>query len=330
MSAPTSQTLEQPSQGRPDPVPAPRRLSRTGLTLTGLAAFLLVVAPLLHWYVLPAIRKTPIDSNITLVFTGSGTVFDTKTAAVSPVQQLTLTRHVVGNIAESSSTRVALDISTQIDTEATLALHDPRRSAQWTVERWVTDRRTNLPVHSNGETPFFSGEAYLKFPFGLAKRPYVYWDSTLGGTVTLDYQGTASVNGRPGYRYGAVVGATKVGTQQVPGKLIGLPHSQLVVDRYYANRGFSVIVDPVTGTVMDARTQPLVTLRVSADGPDLLTLLGADLSMTAESRAGQVRTATDSGRKLTLVGGTLPIIAGAAGLVCLLAAGALLRRRPAR
>lgn len=327
MSAPTGQILEQPSEERPDPG-NPRRLSRTGLVLAGLAAFLLVVAPLLHWHVLPNVRKTPIDSNITTVFTGSGTVFDTRTVAVSPVQPLTLTRHVVGNVAQSSSTRAVLDISTQIDTAATLDLHDPRRSVQWTVERWVTDRSTNLPVHSNGETPFFSGEAYLKFPFGLAKRPYVYWDSTLGGTVTLAYQGTATVNGQLGYRYGAAVGATRIGTQQVPGKLLGLAdRSQVVADKYYANAGFSVTVDPVTGTVMDARTQPSVTLRTAADGPDLLTLLQADLSMTAESRASQVDTAVDSGRKLTLLGTTLPVGAGAAGLVCLLAGGVLLRRR---
>ncbi len=331
MSVSTGQILDQPAGGFPEPAPAPRRLSRTGLVLTAVAAFLLVLAPLLHWYALPNLRKTPIDTNTTTVFTGSGTVFDTKAVAVSPVQDLTLTRRVVGNVAQSSPTRAVMDISTQIDTAATLELRDPRKSVQWTVERWVTDRRTNLPLHSHGETPVFSGEAYLKFPFGLVKRPYVYWDSTLGGTVTLDFQGTATVGGRTGYRYGAVLGATKVGTQQVPGKLLGLAdRSQVVADRYYANGGFSVVVDPVTGTVLDARTQPLVSLRTSADGPDLLVLLRADLTMTAESRDGQVRTAQVAARKLELVGTTAPVAAGAAGLVCLLAAGVLLRRRASR
>ena len=71
-------------------------------------------------------------------------------------------------------------------------------------------------------------------------------------------------------------------------------------------------------------------LRTSADGPDLLTLLRADLAMTAESRAGQVRNAQASARKLDLVGTTGPLAAGTAGLVALLAGGALLRRRSAR
>ncbi|MCY0943308.1 porin PorA family protein [Streptomyces antarcticus] len=328
MPVPTDQILDQSAGELPGPAPAPRRLSRTGLALTGVAAFLLVLAPLLHWYALPNLRKTPIDTNTTTVFTGTGTVFDTKAVAVSPAQDLTLTRRVVGNVALSGPTRAVMDISTQIDTAATLGLHDPRKSVQWTVERWVTDRSTNLPLHSHGESPVFSGEAYLKFPFGLAKRPYAYWDSTLGSTVTLDFQGTTTVKGRTGYRYGAVLGATKVGTQQVPGKLLGLAdRNQVVADRYYANGGFSVVVDPVTGTVMDARTQPLVTLRTSADGPDLLALLRADLTMTAESRDGQVRTAQAAGRKLGLVGTTAPVAAGTAGIVCLLAAGVLLRRR---
>ncbi|MGW6917168.1 porin PorA family protein [Kitasatospora sp. NPDC054939] len=350
MSVPTGQIPEQPAgepaapaalvpspalspdtDSHPAPAPAPRRLSRTGLVLTGLAAFLLVVAPLLHWYALPNLRRTPVDTDTTTVFTGRGTVFDTKAVAVSPVQDLTLTRRVVGNVAQSSGTRAVMDVSTQIDTAATLELRDPRRSVQWTVERWVTDRRTNLPLHSHGETPVFSGEAYLKFPFGLDRRPYTYWDSTLGGTVTLDYQGTATVNGRTGYRYGAVLGPTRVGTQQLPGKVLGVPgSSQVVAERYYANGGFSVVVDPVTGVVMDARTQPLVTLRTSADGPDLLTLLRADLTMTPESRANQVRTAQASARKLELVGTVGPLGAGAAGLVALAVGGALLRRRSAQ
>ncbi|MGK5643686.1 porin PorA family protein, partial [Streptomyces sp. URMC 126] len=75
--------------------------------------------------------------------------------------------------------------------------------------RWVTDRRTNLPVHCCDESPAFAGEAYLKFPFGVEKRTYQWWDNTLGGTVPMRFTDTTRVAGREGYRFTGSVAPTR-------------------------------------------------------------------------------------------------------------------------
>ncbi len=118
------------------------------LVLLGLGVFLLVLAPMLAWYVAPRAQRTPVDVDVTTVFTGTGSYFDTGTLRTKNRQKITITRHVLGDVAESErSGRAVWDVSTTVDTPVTLELKDPRKAFQWTLERWVTDRRTNAPVH---------------------------------------------------------------------------------------------------------------------------------------------------------------------------------------
>lgn len=55
----------------------------------------------------------------------------------------------------------------------------PRDALEFVTGRWVTDRRTNKPVHCCEEKPYHEGEAYLKIPFDVQQRPYRWWDNTL-------------------------------------------------------------------------------------------------------------------------------------------------------
>ncbi|WP_328666435.1 DUF3068 domain-containing protein [Streptomyces sp. NBC_00322] len=311
-----------------------RTASPLSLVLLGTGVFLLMLAPLLAWYVEPRAERTPTDVDVTTVFTGTGAYFDTE--SLSPVQgkPITITRRVLGDVAASErSGRAVWDVSTAIDTPDTLALRDPRRSYQWTLERWVTDRRTNAPVHCCGETPQYQGEAYLKFPFDVQKRGYLWWDTTLGSTVRLEFRGTKKVAGYEGYRFTGSVKDTRTGTRQVPGRLVGLPkQGQVHAEEWYANHGIELVVDRRTGRIMNARTAPRKTLRAPGGGEAKVVLLdSAGLEFTPGTQREQVALAkTDSGR-LRAVGELVPIGAGAAGLV-LAAVGAVLvvrgRERP--
>ncbi|HET6354322.1 DUF3068 domain-containing protein [Streptomyces sp.] len=311
-----------------------RTASPLSLVLLGTGVFLLVLAPLLAWYVEPRAERTPTDVDVTTVFTGTGAYFDTE--SLSPVQgkPITITRRVLGDVAASErSGRAVWDVSTAIDTPDTLAFRDPRRSYQWTLERWVTDRRTNAPVHCCGETPQYQGEAYLKFPFDVQKRGYLWWDNTLGATVRLEFKGTKKVAGYEGYRFTGSVKDTRTGTRQVPGRLVGLPkQGQVHAEEWYANHGIELIVDRRTGRIMNARIAPRKTLRAPGGETAKVVLLdSAGLEFTPGTQREQVALAkTDSGR-LRAVGELVPIGAGAAGLV-LAALGAVLvvrgRERP--
>ncbi|MFF7245139.1 DUF3068 domain-containing protein [Embleya sp. NPDC008237] len=303
----------------------------SSLAVLGAGVFLLVLAAMLAWYVEPQAERTPLDIDDTVVFAGTGSYFDT--TALRPVhgETLTVTRRVVGNVAEAErSGRAVWDVSTTIDTPATLAEHDPRRSYQWTVARWVTDRRTNAPVHCCGETPAFRGEAFLKFPFDLEKRRYRWWDETLGAAIPLDYRGTVKVRGHRGYRFTGTVPDTRVGDRQVPGALVGVAQPQVLAEEWYANAGVDLVVDPRTGRVVDARIAPRKTLRApGASSASVVLLDSSEIRFTPETRRRQVDAARRDGAKLVLVGETAPIAAGSAGAV-LTALGVLLVVRGSR
>lgn len=149
------------------------------LALLGVGVFLLAFVPLLTWYVGPRVKLTLTNIDVTSVMTGRGSYFDADSVTTVHGRTITLTRRILGDVHAGAAHNAAVwDISTTIDTPKTLPLQDPRRSLDWTVERWVGDRSTNMPVHCCGETPAFDTDAFLKFPFDVRKETYRWWDST--------------------------------------------------------------------------------------------------------------------------------------------------------
>ncbi|UNO42229.1 DUF3068 domain-containing protein [Streptomyces sp. MST-110588] len=291
--------------------------SPLSLTVLGAGVFLLVLAPLLAWYVEPRVKRTPVDVNITAVFTGTGSYFDTASLSTKKDQVITITRHVLGDVAGSERSGHAIwDASTTIDTPRTLKLKDPRRSFQWTVERWVSDRYTNAPVHCCKEAPVrIEGDAYLKFPFDLQKKTYRWWDSTLGAAVPLRFSGTRKVQGYLGYRYTGSVPAARTGSRQVPGRLVGRPaQGQVQAEEWYANARIELVADRRTGRIINASISPRKTLRAPGARRDAVTLLRGDrLEFTPATQREQVKLADWDSFKLKLVGETLPLASVIAG-----------------
>ncbi|UKY50050.1 DUF3068 domain-containing protein [Streptomyces inhibens] len=320
-----------PDSGKPDTPPAAppagattaRTASPLSLAVLGLGVFLLVLAPLLAWYVEPRAKVTPVDVDVTTVFTGTGSYFDTGALRTRDRQKITITRHVLGDVAASEKNgRAVWDVSTTVDTPQTLALKDPRKAFQWTVERWVTDRRSNAPVHCCEEAPTrFDGDAYLKFPFDVEKKIYRWWDNTLGAAVPLRFAGTKKIQGYPGYRFTGTVPPTRTGSRQVPGRLVGRPgQGQIQAEEWYANSGIELVVEQRTGRIINASISPHKTLRAPGARRDAVTLLrGEGLQFTPATQRAQVRLARTDSDRLALVGRTLPVGAAAAGGVLALA-----------
>lgn len=311
-----------------------RSTSPLSLVLLGSGVFLLVLAQLLVWYVEPRAKRTPTDVESTTVFSGRGSYFDTGAVATVDDQTITITRKVLGNVTESERSGNAIwDVSTQIDTPKTLPLADPRKSLQWTTERWVTDRRTNLPVHCCEENPGFEGEAYLKFPFDVEKRTYTWWDSTLGAAVPLEFEEVTKVDGHEGYRFVGAVEATATGTRMVPGVLVGSTKpGQVLAEEWYSNARIELTVDRRTGRIMNAVIAPKKTLRAPGSRKDAVTLLSSErLEFTDATRLAQVKLASEDGGRLKLLGETAPLGGGVLGGLLAVVGGALLirgRRRP--
>ncbi|WP_411082203.1 DUF3068 domain-containing protein [Streptomyces sp. cmx-18-6] len=295
-----------------------RNASPLSLFLLGAGVFLLVLAPLLVWYVQPQAKRTPIDIDTTTVFTGTGSYFDTSQVKTVEGEEITITRQVRGDVADSlKSGNAVWDVSTSVDHSKTLPASDPRDALQWTLERWVTDRSTNEPVHCCEETPSFDGEAYLKFPFDVEKRAYRWWDGTLGGVVRLDYAGKKKVQGYEGYAFKGTVEPTRTGVRQVPGVLVGKPRTpQILAEEWYSNSGIELVVDQRTGRIMNAAIGPKKTLRAPGSSKDAVTLLESErVEFTEETQLKQVELASADSDRLALLSTTAPVGAAGAGLV---------------
>ncbi|MCK8678352.1 DUF3068 domain-containing protein [Streptomyces lichenis] len=302
------------------------------LALLGAGVFLLVLAPLLAGHVLPHAKRTPVDTDTTTIFTGTGSYFDTSALKTVDDRRLTITRQVRGDVADSlRSGNAVWDVSTSVDADHTLPATDVRDSLQWTLERWVTDRATNEPVHCCEETPVFDGEAYLKFPFDVEERSYRWWDGTLGAAVRLGYAGRTRVQGYEGLRFTGSVEPTRTGVRQVPGRLVGRPRTpQVLAEEWYANSGIELVVDQATGRIVFAAIGPRKTLRAPGAKKDAVVLLDSDrLAFTAATQRHQVALASADSRRLALLGTTVPL-AGAILGVLLTAGGTVLLVRAGR
>ncbi|MFD4568648.1 DUF3068 domain-containing protein [Streptomyces sp. NPDC058467] len=309
-----------------------RTASPASLILLGLGTFLLVLAPMLVWYVEPRAAVNPIDIDTTAVYTGTGSVFDVDKVATVPGQRITVTQKVRGDVADSErSGKGVWDVTTTVDTDKSLPAADPHDALEFTPGRWVTDRRTNAPAHCCQEKPYFQGEAYLKFPFDVQKRSYRWWDNSLGATVTLHYKGTKKIQGYEGYRFTGTVPPTRTGTRLVPGAIVGQPQrSQVLAEEWYANHLIELVVDQRTGRVVYAQVGPRKTLRAPGGKKDAAVLLDSrKLAFTAATQKDQVDQAKAESGQLRMVGQTLPIGAGVLGFVLAVAGVVLVvRGRP--
>ncbi|MGI5460870.1 DUF3068 domain-containing protein [Streptomyces sp. CA-249302] len=310
-----------------------RRTSPLSLVLLGLGTFLLVLAPLLAWYVKPHAAVNPINIDTTAVFTGRGSYFDTAVIKTVQGKRITVTQQVRGNVEDSErSGRAVWDVTTSVDTDKTLPAADPHDALEFFTNRWVTDRRTNKPVHCCGENPRFEGDAYLKFPFDVRKHSYQWWDNSLGGAVTVHYRGTKKVQGYAGYRFTATVAPTKIGTRLVPGSIVHEPrHGQVLAEEWYSNHGIELVADQRTGRVLYAQTGPRRTLRAPSAKKDAVVLLDSrKIAFTTATQKDAVKQAKKESGQLLMVGQTLPIGATLAGSVLALAGGVLAGRRSPR
>jgi len=303
-----------------------RNATPVSLILLGLGTFLLVLAPMLAWYVEPRAAVNPIDIDTTAVYTGTGSVFDVDKVETVPDQKITVTQQVRGDVADSErSGKAVWDVTTTVDTDKSLPAADPHDALEFMPGRWVTNRRTNAPVHCCQEKPYFEGEAYLKFPFDVQKRAYRWWDNSLGATVTLHYRGTKKIRGYEGYRFTGSVPATRTGTRLVPGAIVGQPkRGQVLAEEWYANHLIELVADQRTGRVIYAQVGPRRTLRAPGGTKDAVVLLDSQkLAFTAATQKDQVKQAKTESGQLRMVGQTLPIGAGVLGFV-LAAVGAFL------
>jgi hypothetical protein len=296
-----------------------------GIIALGLGVFLLVLAPLFRFYVLPHVEVAPLNEYDTTVATATGaTVFDP--AQLKEVtSDLVANQIVQGDIPGSQAAPVA---NTAVWNEFQRVNRADGTLVDATTDRVAFDRTTSQIVDCcgnsvNGVEMSKSGLQPYKFGFNAEQTTYQYYDVTLKTATPMEFVKQTSVNGVSVYEYQQTIEPTQIGTLGVPGSLVGSPADSYQAPRYYANVR-TVWVEPTTGIIVDGSEDQLQTLR-GPDGTDRLTLIKASLSFDDATVSHYAKLATDGKNQLTLIGTTVPIIAALLGIV-LIVVGVLLAR----
>jgi len=306
-----------------------------GLVLVGLGALLLVIAPLLKWYVAPRAEVTPLACTGTTLCDGgvslspsagmAATLFDA--GALKSVTNVSLvsTSRYRTDVAAShgADNRTVFEVFQSVNASPASQISAPDGLVDASTSRYAFDGHTSDMINccnaNLSGTPItdFTGMVPFKFPFNVAQKSYPYFDSTLGKPVTIEFKGTATLQGLKVYKFSQTIPPTQYATLEVPGSLVGQPDQPSVkAPRFYTNER-TVWVEPTTGSVVNGTEHQRQTLRGS-DGTDQLVLLDATLSFTPENVRGSVDAAKSGANKINLIGSTLPLICLILGLVLLL------------
>jgi len=303
-----------------------------GAILAGLGALLFVVGGLVHFYVVPALAVAPIDQNsVTSLEAKDATVFDTETLA--PITtDLSVKARTVGDV--EASKKAPDGTLVWVGTTTVKSADGVIRSQQ--VKRAAFNEKTSQAVNCCGNfietaqgvrTPVTRSGLLWKFPFNTEKTTYQLWDDTLGKTVATRYTGTTKVLGHTAWVFQNDVPATVVGSQEVPGSLLGQSTNDNVkADSYYQNHN-TYYVEPITGAIVNQLTHTKSWF--SYGGNNLVTTEAQIHYTPAQIKDMYDNELGNQPQLLALAQGFLPWLAAFVGLA-LIALGGALGRRQAR
>jgi hypothetical protein len=164
------------------------------------------------------------------------------------------------------------------------------------------------------------------FPLSTEKKDYQVFDSKLQKPVTFHFKGTATTSGISTYVFTADIPPTQIGTQSLPGQLVGETASEVTLPEFYSVKE-TYFVDPDTGVPLKVEQNVQQTLQDSA-GTTRLVLMSADFKTTPASIASAVATDKDARTKISVLNVIIPIVAGLIGLVLLIIGLVLSQFRP--
>jgi hypothetical protein len=296
-----------------------------GVTLTGLGAFLLVVAAMCRFYLPGQVVKFPLNEYSVSAMTGQNvSYFSQKTGNVVNGATVRAISTVQGDVtAGSSSTAIWNDVTGTFDVTSS-----PSVPISYSTERLAFDRRTGVLVNCCGaeigtKRPHFSGQGFV-WPIGTQQRTYSVFDITLQKPEPFKFIGTTTVSGLAVDIFVENILNQKVGSVTLPSSLVGLAGPPTVTVPQYLNAENTYYVEPGTGSPIKVVESRIDTLQDPSTGSTVLTLFKGTLTTTPKSIAAAANTASSSDTKITLVQVTLPLIGLLVGLVLIIAGFLLL------
>lgn len=288
----------------------------TGLVATALGVFLIVLALMTRFYIAGQAIKFPLNEHtITTMLASDVSYFNPGELQSLTGVTMTDTSTTEGDVASGSSgTAVWNNFSYVFDRTNGLPY-------DYSLQRLAFDRRSGeltscCGANVDAKKVRFSGLGYV-WPFGAQKTTYQIFDTTLMQTHPISYAGTATVDGLVTYKYVETVAPTQIGTEQLPGSLVGrLDEATVTLGEYYTGTTTDY-VDPITGAPVSVTTSRHLYLAGST-GQQVLNLLKATFVTTPASVAAAVHTAKSDDAKISLVTVLLPGTLGLVGFILLI------------
>jgi len=298
-----------------------------GYVLVGLGAFLLALAPLAKWYVAPRVQVAPLGCTDTSAICkdrvnlspSSGTA----TTLFDPATLTSLT-----NVSLTAMERVRADV-TASHGDNHLTVYDESQTVSRAGGTLVVADTMRIPFNGttsqmvsccNGNVdgkPIadYTGINPLKFGFDVQQKTYLYFDRTINKATPMVFNDVETIDGVSVYKFVQTIAATRIGTLEVPGNLVGSVAASVFAPEYYANTR-TVWVEPTTGVIVKGSEQQKQTLRDVA-GNDKVTLIEATLAFTDANVKASADAASSAASQLGLIKTTIPIVGLVLGLVLL-------------
>lgn len=310
-----------------------------GIVLIGLGVFLVVLAALLRFTVVPAIAKAPLSpgedtGGVTQTDQNgvAAVLLDPATLTERTDVPLTATRFTRGDVPASQTSEALADdlaiYESFIRTEDNTGTVVTASTIRVAFDRVTSELSNCCGANYDGQEIEFAGINPLKFPMFTEPKEYLYFDATLEEPVPIQYVGTEDLEGLSVYRFEQTIEARQIGTLEVPGDLVGFPLPTFVAPRYYANER-TLWVEPTTGAIVKGEERQVQTLR-GPDGTDKVTVIDAVIGTSASEVSEGVSTASSLASQIRLFNDTLPLIGGIAGIVLLVVGIILVAIRPRR
>jgi len=300
----------------------------TGLIFVVLGIILIAAAIALPTYVSGQIVKFPLNESTTATLAGTGVSYFSQTKLTEKTGvSVRATYTIEGDAAAgTSSTAVWNQTASVRDVTNNLPVSTQARRFAFDRHTAVLVNCCGANVHGNHAVHQTGIVGYV-FPMGTQKQTYQVFDTTLNRAVPFTYSGTADIHGIQTYIFTENVSPTKVTSVTVPGAFFHLQAKTVTLPEMYQIH-LVYWVDPQTGALLNVNENEKVTLQNPATGGTVAVLFDGDLVATPATVTEVVNLDSSGRTELSLLNTIIPIAAGIAGALALIAGIVLLVREP--
>jgi len=329
-------------------------MRRSSIVLLVVGVLLLALAAVTRFLAYPAVDQLPSDFDRTVVYTGTGSFLNASAVqsgnaanALLLDQDVTVSRHVKVTSTHDSTAVVEDDILGKLTNGGTTVL---------TLNHtWAIDRK-NMGAASapSGVTVDPHEGITVAFPIDVQPKDYTYWDSNTQQAVPAKYQKTETFSGRQAYVFDVSVTGQVKDPKLLSQLPPGLPQADLVPLAaflpaaaqaqlqalasklpatvplsYTSANSITAYIDSKTGLPLNVQQQLTVTAGLSLGSTTLplLPVLALDIKNNQASINQAVNDAKNYSEGLSAFGTWIPIALLVLGILALVGAFLLQRRR---